>query len=170
MDDQNPTVQEIPSSKTFVVPHTEPSFPPKKSFLPKGLIFVLIFLILILGAGGTYLALNSKFTNETGNNGTILGKAVLGPQCPAMKNPPEDRCKDKPYETTIVVKSEDETKKITSVKTDPDGTFTLTLPTGKYVLTGKTNGIILPKPPSQHVTIESGKTVSVIISFDTGIR
>src|SRR3989344_470260 len=57
---QNPPVQETPSSQVYTSPQpvSPPPFP--KSFLSNKIILLIVILLMLLGIGGTYLALNSK--------------------------------------------------------------------------------------------------------------
>ena len=55
---QNPAVAETPP-QVYTAPHID-NPPPKKPFLTGKIILIVIILSVILSAGGTYLALNSK--------------------------------------------------------------------------------------------------------------
>lgn len=110
-------------------------------------------------------------TKTSNNNGIVSGQSVIGPSCPEMMNPPEDECKDKPYPTTIIVKSQDGTKEITRVLTDKNGSFTISLPAGTYQLIGvQDKDKPYPTAKSTIATIEKGKIVTTTVSYDSGIR
>ena len=55
---QNPAVAETPP-QVYTAPHID-NPPPKKPFLTGKILLIVIILSVILSAGGTYLALNSK--------------------------------------------------------------------------------------------------------------
>src|SRR3989338_5368060 len=55
---QNPVVQESPAPQTHTAPQSLP--PSSKSFFSTKIILLIVFLLILLGSGGTYLALNSK--------------------------------------------------------------------------------------------------------------
>ena len=55
---QNPVVQESPAPQTHTAPQSSP--PSSKSSFSTKIILLIVFLLILLGTGGTYLALNSK--------------------------------------------------------------------------------------------------------------
>ena len=55
---QNPAIEETPSPKAYTIP--QPATPSPKSFLSSKIVLLIVILLILLGAGGTYLARNSK--------------------------------------------------------------------------------------------------------------
>lgn len=101
-------------------------------------------------------------------NSGISGKIYLGPSCPVVGAGMEKECKDKPYQTTVVVTGE-ASKEVTRFTSDSEGNFKVLLAPGNYQLTSAEN-VQLPflKPVSVQVK-ESGFT-QLNLFFDSGIR
>ena len=99
----------------------------------------------------------------------IEGKITIGPTCPVERVPPDPNCADKPYQATVIVKTADEQKEISSFSSDKDGKFKVKLAPGTYVLVPVRNNTY-PQASSQKVIVESNKFTQVNISFDSGIR
>ena len=67
---QNPPVQENPLSQVYTAPQSSTPPPSPKSFLSTKILLLIVIGLVLFGAGGTYLALNSKpkpqpFTSKT---------------------------------------------------------------------------------------------------------
>ena len=96
----------------------------------------------------------------------IQGQALLGPTCPVVRA--EDPCPDRPYQATIDVLSPDGAF-VKEFTTAADGTFTVHLPPGDYILQGG-GGKAFPRAPRLSVTVRAGAYTQVRLSFDSGIR
>jgi hypothetical protein len=101
----------------------------------------------------------------------VTGQVTLGPTCPVMQNPPDPQCADRPYETTIQViqVGSPQSAPFTTVKTDSQGEYSVTLPPGDYALQ-PVGGNMLPRCETKNVTVVSSKMTQVNLSCDTGIR
>ena len=99
----------------------------------------------------------------------IEGKITIGPTCPVERVPPDPNCADKPYQATIIVKTADEQKEISSFSSDKDGKFKVKLIPGTYVLVPVRNNTY-PQASSQKVIVKVNNFTQVNISFDSGIR
>ncbi|MFA6177425.1 MAG: hypothetical protein WC694_00835 [Candidatus Paceibacterota bacterium] len=99
----------------------------------------------------------------------VKGKVVLGPTCPVERNPPDPNCTDKPYKTTVVVfRSNDLVHPFVITTSDANGSFSASLPPGKYTLgAGESN---LPRCDHLEITVNINIFTSATISCDTGIR
>ncbi|MBI2845004.1 MAG: hypothetical protein HYX86_00515 [Chloroflexi bacterium] len=100
----------------------------------------------------------------------IFGQVLLGPQCPVVMEGQEEECADKPYQATIVVKTEDGSREITRFTSDTNGFFRVALPPGTYLLDPLPGGEPFPFGKPQVVVVEPGKYIEMIIYYDTGIR
>ncbi len=99
----------------------------------------------------------------------IKGRVMLGPTCPVQRIPPDPNCADKPYSTLIAVfSSSDPVHAQVLTTSNADGTFSISLPAGRYIVgAGEKN---LPRCPVQEIVVETSTVENVDISCDTGIR
>lgn len=101
----------------------------------------------------------------------ITGKVLLGPQCPPIfPDLKKESCEDKPYQATVIVKTEDEFREVTLFSSDRRGEFRVGLRPGTYRLEPLPRGFTYPSPDTQIVKVEPGKFANVKILYDTGIR
>jgi hypothetical protein len=99
----------------------------------------------------------------------ISGKIVLGPTCPVERIPPDPACAPKGYQATVIVKSNDGQKEISRFTSQADGSFSVNLPPGTYLLVPISTAVY-PRGLEQTVIVEKNKYTDVTISFDSGIR
>lgn len=105
---------------------------------------------------------------EGGGDATsgIRGQALAGPQCPVeIEGSP---CPDVPFEGTVIA-TEVATGDASTVETDADGRFELSLPAGTY----EVSIVSESSPPfakPQTVEVEAGSFTSITVAVDTGIR
>lgn len=96
----------------------------------------------------------------------IRGRALAGPQCPVeIEGSP---CPDRPWHG-VVVATNTETGDRSTVETDAEGRFELSLEPGTFEVTIEPDGE-LPVAKSQTVTVEAGTFVEITVAVDTGIR
>ncbi len=100
----------------------------------------------------------------------IVGKVLIGPRCPVVSTQFQERCKDKPYRATIVVKTRDGLPVVTRVTSDRDGHFRILLPPGTYLLEPLRGGSPFPYGKQLKVTVLPGQFTDVTAQYDTGIR
>ena len=130
-------------------------------------IFNIIFL--------TGLVLISACDKEKGlSTGWLRGTISIGPICPVEKIPPDPACLPtaetyKAYPVSVY--SSDRKSKIGQLNPSLDGSFSIELPEGNYlvVLEKTQNNIGRSNLPSE-VSINSGDETVLNISIDTGIR
>ncbi|MDD5433145.1 MAG: hypothetical protein PHE77_00580 [Candidatus Pacebacteria bacterium] len=101
----------------------------------------------------------------------VEGVVMLGPTCPAIKDPPEPDCADKPYATIIQVIAVGSPKSspFATVDSDQQGKYKIMLPPGEYALQA-VGGEVLPRCETKNITIEPAKILEANLSCDTGIR
>jgi hypothetical protein len=102
---------------------------------------------------------------DSGVRGTVL----LGPTCPVMRDPPDPKCADKPYATTVTARRAGSTATFATTQSGATGMFEFALPPGSYTLAA-TGGTMLPRCAEKNITVSPSSYVSTIISCDTGIR
>ena len=108
-------------------------------------------------------------TSPTSSKGTVHGQVLLGPICPVERIPPDPACAPKPYKTSIDIWSALTGSRYKSVASDTAGVFNISLDPGTYVLRA-TSGSTYPRCSNLQVKVVAGKSQSVIINCDTGIR
>ena len=96
---------------------------------------------------------------------------ILGPKCPPIfPGLKKESCEDKPYQATVIVKTEDGFREVTLFSSDRRGEFRVGLRPGTYRLEPLPRGFPYPSPDTQIVKVEPGKFANVKILYDTGIR
>ncbi len=112
-------------------------------------------------------------TFEPAGTGVVLsgisGTVLLGPICPVMKIPPDPKCADKPYSTSINVMKSGSSKVIKKIQSDKNGSFLFVIEPGIYVLQANSDNV-LPRCGEVSVEARSGQYINTEISCDTGIR
>jgi len=98
----------------------------------------------------------------------VRGTILLEPTCPAVKDPPEEGCADKPVFGTFVVKDTAGIKEFARFGTDTNGKFLVRLPPGEYSIESET--LLGPGTQAHLVEVKLGEISEYEITFDTGIR
>jgi len=100
----------------------------------------------------------------------ITGHIVLGPTCPVSR-PDDPTCADKPYETEMVVRTEDGSWEVSRFHSNSRGYFRVALANGAYRLeAAKPTRFSFPFFRPVSVKVESNTFTIVTLMFDTGIR
>ncbi len=106
------------------------------------------------------------------STGTLTGHVTIGPLSPVQRVgvtpppiPPEVYAA-----RTIQIFAADGATLVTNVKINPEGTYTVTLPSGNYVVNIARSGIDRARGLPKTITIANGKIVQLDIDIDTGIR
>lgn len=129
-------------------------------------ILVGIFILLIALAGCVTNPIETQ-------NGKIIGHISIGPICPVETNPPQPQCQPtietyKAFPLTLF-RNDGYPVKVATIIGDSNGYYELVLEPGKYVIQHEgTSGIGGMQPAS--FTVEKGKTLTLDLSIDTGIR
>ena len=98
----------------------------------------------------------------------IEGLVTIGPMCPVLRV--DTPCPDQPFETTIVVETEDGDE-VATVHSGADGRFQITLTPGRYTLVPQSpNPGGPPMAGEQVIEVEVGSFTQVTIQYDSGIR
>ena len=102
--------------------------------------------------------------------GTITGTVLLGPTCPVERMPPDPGCADKPYQTTIRIQPLNSSAPHTTASSDASGAFSVSLAPGTYILSAGSATSMPPRCQPMQVTVTAGRTKTVTMECDTGIR
>jgi hypothetical protein len=120
---------------------------------------------LILAAGVFVLS----FCSQTSTEGQgIRGKVLLGLNCPVVQE--GIPCPDTPFDTDLVVTSEDGSRVVTQFSSDADGEFEVGLPVGIYSIRSPNPGGLPYCSLNEAVRVEEGRMTEVDVFCDTGIR
>jgi hypothetical protein len=128
------------------------------------------YYVLVTDSAGNSDQSDRPFTvaaKASTQNSGIEGRIYSGPTCGGAIQD-NGKCADKPYQTTINVKSTSGTL-VTTFNSDASGAFRVSLAPGTYVLS-KASTAKLPSLNPETVTVKSGVYTSVNLVFDTGIR
>lgn len=134
-------------------------------------VLILIFGLILISVLLFYFNnLNSINYNQSSNSG-IVGKVLLGPISPVVREG-DKMPNEKLYpHATILVKDSEGRKTITQFTSDENGEFKINLSPGVYKLEPQTpKGSALPIGSSQTVEIKPGGFTNVTINYDSGIR
>jgi len=98
----------------------------------------------------------------------IKGTVTVGPTCPVEQvgQPP---CVA-PLAATLAITSADDGSVVTRVTSAADGTFTVDVPPGDYVIVPEPGGDPFPLGAPVGVTVEAGSYAVVEVAYDSGIR
>ena len=101
----------------------------------------------------------------------IRGMVLLGPTCPVIKDPPDPDCADKPYATTLVVTTSDQSRVIKEFQSDETGKFNVQVNPSEYAIRSAAASNILPYCSSSEVIKVNASTYTeTTVHCDTGIR
>lgn len=99
----------------------------------------------------------------------ISGTVLLGPTCPVVKVGEEDKCADKPYQTTIEIYKKGQSVLYKTINSLSDGTFKVILIPDIYILKSK-GGDVFPVCESKEVSVLKDKVEKITLLCDSGIR
>lgn len=133
------------------------------------------WVLLITGIFGLSLVVCACMSGWAfSHQGTLSGAVVLGPTCPVEQETTPPTCAYPPGQLEYQPAGHQQLAiempfhlVITTVTTDRDGHFTVTLPAGSYLITAHLGRGRLQ---STLVRVITGQTTTVQITLDTGIR
>ena len=101
----------------------------------------------------------------------IQGRVLLGPICPVMREPPEERCADRLFETDLVLTTSDGARIVKRFSSDAKGEFRVSLPPGFYLIRSAPGGPIMPSCfKGEVIEVRINVYAETIVHCDTGIR
>ena len=129
----------------------------------------LLFIVLCISVCGCMDLSDLK------GYGVLKGKIAIGPLCPVETDPPLPGCLPtletyKAWQTSVW--NSRKTKIIADIEPELNGTFSMELPSGKYIVDykAKENHSIGANNFPMTITIENIDTTTIEIIIDTGIR
>lgn len=105
-------------------------------------------------------------------SGSIEVAVAAGPVCPVEQEPPDPNCAPRPVEGARIFVQPGDGRDIMvgEAITDAGGVATITIAPGDYVVIGGEVEGLMGRPEPVVVTVAAGQTVTITLSYDTGIR
>jgi hypothetical protein len=100
----------------------------------------------------------------------IRGTALAGPTCPVETIPPDPGCAARPVVGAVVVIRDASGTEVARATTGADGTYSVEIATGGYVVEPRPVEGLMGTPGPQSVTVNEGFTSTIDLAYDTGIR
>jgi hypothetical protein len=128
--------------------------------LMKQVLFAAAVFVLLSGCGES---------GSAAADSGIKGKTVLSPTCPVEH--PDRSCPEAGIVAQIEVRRATDSSTVAETTSGADGSFTLDLPAGDYVVVAEVSGGV-PTPQTQRVpvTVQPQRFGEIVITFDSGIR
>lgn len=138
-----------------------PPFAPGRSRRPRLAVVLEFFCALLLVSCG----------QASGPSYAVGGQAIAGPVCPVERIPPDPACAPRPVVGALLVIAANDNREVARATTDADGRWTTTLPAGEYTLVPQpVSGLLGIAPPIPFDVSSIGSSVSLDVTYDTGIR
>jgi len=102
----------------------------------------------------------------------VAGRALAGPVCPVVSDPPDPACDDRLVAGAVVIVRDASGAEAGRATTAADGTYAIALPPGSYTVEAQPVEGLMGTPAPQPVTVPAGASlpVQVDLPYDTGIR
>lgn len=107
--------------------------------------------------------------DKSGTPTAINGFVKLSPICPVGRVPPDPACAPRGFETEVKILGAQSKSLIKTIRTKSDGSFSTTLPNGKYIINA-VGGNPYPRCGDAVLAFETPHAASIELSCDTGIR
>ena len=106
----------------------------------------------------------------TSDPATVTVRLVAGPVCPVERNPPDPSCAPRPVPDAQVVLRDPSGNEVASGAADATGMVTFSVPGGAYyVETAAVQGL-MRQAEAQAFAVPGGRSVTITLEYDTGIR
>lgn len=104
--------------------------------------------------------------------GTLQVQVVAGPVCPVEQEPPDPNCEPRPVEGSRIFVQPGDGRDIVvdEATTDARGHATFDIAPGDYIVLGGDTDGLMGRPEPATVTVLTGQTVTITLTYDTGIR
>jgi hypothetical protein len=99
-------------------------------------------------------------------NAGVEGQVLIGPMCPVVQA--GTPCPDQPFQATLTFLDQNGNT-VSRTQSDAQGKFRVSLPPGTYTLRPEPANAIA-HAPEQIVSVVAGQSVTVTITYDSGIR
>ena len=133
------------------------------------MMYVLVAGALVALLSGCGASSGSGGSGDSSAGTGITGRTVLHPSCPMeqLGSP----CSDAGIVARIEVKSASDSSTVAETTSAADGSFSLDLPAGNYLVVAAT-AQELPTAQTQQisVTVHAKRISEIVIAFDSGLR
>ena len=129
-------------------------------------------LTLVLTAAAIVAGCSSSTTPPSASGPLrtgITGRATAGPMCP-VEQPGDPACDPRPVANAEIVVQDLAGAEVARTRTNADGTFSVPVPPGDYVVVGLAAEGLMGVPEPSRVTVTDGQVTTVDLAYDTGIR
>ena len=104
-------------------------------------------------------------------SGVITGSAMAGPTCPVHSVPPDPTCEPVPVVGAVIVATNAEGVEVTRTQTRDDGTFSLTVPHGRFEIRAEPRDDYFAVSEPVEIDVDATDIARVVdFTYDTGIR
>ena len=126
----------------------------------------VVGLALVLAA-----CLNAP-TPTAGEMGAIEVEVVAGPICAVEQEPPDPNCASRPVEGARIFVQPGDGRDILVAEgtTDDRGYATIEIAPGDYIVAGGEVEGLMGRPEPATITVSAGLTVTITLTYDTGVR
>ena len=100
---------------------------------------------------------------------TLTVAAISGPTCPVQTDPPKPECADRPVTGAVIVIFDDAGDEVARFPTGDDGTFSLDLVPGSYLVEPQPVEGLMGTAFAEHVSLVD-RPITLTVKYDTGIR
>jgi hypothetical protein len=125
--------------------------------------------VRLLSETGAPVATGALPTADGAGRTGIAGLATAGPVCP-VERPNDPACAPRPVADAEIVVQDPTGAELARTRTNADGTFSLAVPAGDYVVVGLAAEGLMGVPDPHPVTVREGQVTTVDLAYDTGIR
>jgi hypothetical protein len=122
----------------------------------RGFVAVAAVALAACGGGGSSAAASA----------TITGRVSIGPFCPVERL--GSPCPTPPVSAEVTATRRGDKDPAATARAASDGSFRLAVPPGDYVVTARARNALFCR--SENVTAAAGRSATVTIDCDTGIR
>ena len=130
----------------------------------------------VSGAGAVTLVseqgdpVEAAIDHGSGDPATVAIRLVAGPVCPVERNPPDPSCAPRPVPNADVIVRDPSGQEVAQGMSDAQGSMTLSLPGGAYYVEASAAQGLMRVPEPQAFSVPGGRTASIVMEYDTGIR
>ena len=104
--------------------------------------------------------------------GVLEIHAVAGPTCPVEREPPDPACRPRPVSgaRAVVTPADGREIAVGQGTTDERGVLVLEIAVGQYLVGASEVEGVFGSPQNVPAEVSAGRTTSVLLEYDTGIR
>lgn len=111
-------------------------------------------------------------TGSADGAGVIQVEVVAGPVCPVEEDPPDPNCDPRPVAGARIFVQPGDGRDIlvAEARSDEAGRASIEIAAGDYIVVGGEVEGLMGRPEPTNVSVSAGRTTTVTLVYDTGIR